>query len=294
MNAYISEFLYDIKTQKGFSDKTIITYQRQLNTFVNYYSDDITLDDITVSFCNQYVMILQKNKLSPKSVHLSVSALRSFWDFLYRHKRVHTNPWKLVELPKLTKKLPSILFSKKLIEVIEKLPQKTSLDIRNKLFIDIIFSTGIRVVELVNLNIQDIHLDLGEIRILGKGHKERIVVFSSYTKQLLELYLFKSRSELLKQAQDKALFLNENGSRVSVRLVQRVVKSLFNDFELSATPHKLRHSFASALLNGGADLRTIQELLGHSSISTTQIYTHVENDTLKRVIKDAHPREKSV
>ena len=219
-----------------------------------------------------------------------IASLRSFWKYLNIRSITDKNPWEFLNLPKQPRVLPDVLLSDEMEKFLGQINTATTSGFRNRTICELIYSAGIRVHELTKLNITDLRLDEQEILIKGKGDKERIVLFGKTSKEYLEMYLSSIRPKWI-YTDTEAVFLNTKGQRINPRSIQRFIKSEAErqGFSRKITPHTMRHSYATTLYNSGADLRTIQELLGHSSLSTTQIYTHINNEKLKKTYKRAHP-----
>ena len=237
---------------------------------INYLN--ITKDEIRT-----YLKYLDELKYSKTTISRILSTLRHFYQYLMIQKEVSVNMFKLIRNPKKDKKLPNFLQSDELQKIFDTINLETPLGIRNRLIVELLYASGLRVSELTNLTIDNINLSNKEIRVLGKGSKERIVFFGDYAKKYLELYLEESRPELLNKNKTNILLLNNNGEPISTRGVQMVIDNIVRDASLkhNISPHVLRHTFATDMLNNGADLKSVQELLGHSSISITEIYTEV-------------------
>jgi len=285
----IEEFLRYLRIDKGYSENTIKSYETDLMKFLDYNKDkdinNISNDDI-----REYVKWLKKNELNEKSISRNISCLKSFYKFLVIQKIISDNPSDSVIMPKIKKTLPSILTEEEVLKLLDvKLTDNFSY--RNKAMLELMYATGLRVSELVNLKLQDIDFSEDIIRTFGKGSKERIIPIGDYAVEYLKKYIEEYRPLMLKKATCEYLFLNNHGKKMTrqgfFKIIKKIAKENGIDKELS--PHTLRHSFASHLLKYGADLRTIQELLGHSDISTTQIYTHVTNEELKKNYEDFHP-----
>lgn len=278
-------FLAFLTRQKNYSSHTISNYKRDILAFLNFTSPNNTdpLSALTPRGCRHYLIALEKKTLKPRSIARAIAALRSFWTFLIATHIVDTNPWEFLTLPRLGQPFPQVLFNEDIEKKLNAIPN-TPQGIRNRAICEFLYSTGLRVSELVSLNIDHIDWEEREVWIMGKGKKERITLFGHSAKDALLRYLDQVRPiwDLTKQP---ALFINTRGQRLTPRSMQRIVKEMG-----FLTPHTLRHSFASSLLNGGADLKTIQELLGHSSLSTTQIYTHITTEKLQKSYTKAHPR----
>jgi site-specific recombinase XerD len=246
------------------------------------------LESLGVSDMKTYIYSLQKAGASKRSLARKLSSLRSWWKYWVRQGKVTQDLFKGIEAPKLDKNLPSFLEDREvdqLLAAFEKWPRHRARDIA---MIDLLFSTGLRVAELVSINVSDMNWDRAEIRVLGKREKERIVIMGAAAMASVKDYLSLERRALLKRPQERALFISEKGTRITTRSVQRVFEKLSKIIGKPVTPHVLRHSFATTMLNHGADLRSVQELLGHSSLQTTQLYTHVSLAKLKDIMRHLH------
>lgn len=282
---HLEAFLAFLTRQKHYSPHTISNYQRDIAGFLAFMAkaEETDFQALSARVCKQYIHSLDAKKLQPRSVGRAVAALRSFWVFLMATEVVDHTPWEFLNLPRLSQLLPKVLFHEDIETKLDAIPT-TLQGLRTKAICEFLYGTGLRVSELVSLNMDAMDLASQEIKVLGKGQKERIVLFGVPAQQALDHYLTKVRPHwALKQS--TALFINTRGERLTVRSVQRLVKSAG-----FLSPHTLRHSFASAMLNGGADLKSIQELLGHSNLSTTQIYTHITTEKLEKAYQKAHPR----
>ncbi len=279
---YILKFLDYLKYEKNYSFNTISSYEKDLKIY-NSYIKDVT--KASYSEVRNYLSFLHDREYTNKTIARNISCLKSFYKYLVRENIIKENPLKLISTPKVAKKLPNYMNYNEL-ETLLNIPTNDILGIRNRLILEMLYSTGIRVSELVNIKIMDIDTYNNCIKILGKGNKERIVFFGKTCKELLNKYLSIRTSDI------DYLFLNKNYGKLSDRgvrlIVENIVKKSFIKSNIS--PHTFRHTFATHLLNEGADLKIVQELLGHSDISTTGIYTHVSNEHLRKVYRDAHPR----
>ena len=282
----IKEFIKYLENEKRYSTNTIISCQRDLD---NYYSY-ITLKKINYITINkdqirEYLKYLDELKLSKNSISRTLSTLRHFYSYLITQNKIKINNFKLIKNPKKEKKLPNFLQPNEIQTIFESLSVETPLEIRNRLIIELLYATGLRVSELTSINLNDIDINDKEIKITGKGNKDRIVFFGEYALKYLKLYLEESRPILATKKSPNILFLNKNGGSLSSRSVENIVNKVVEEAALKhkISPHVLRHTFATDMLNNGADLKSVQELLGHSSLSTTQIYTHITNERLRSV-----------
>ena len=287
----ILEFINYLQIDKKYSENTIASYAADLKDYQNFMMNLLKKDiyHIERKDIKLYLKYLKDQKKSPKSISRRISCIRGFYKFLLFEKIIANNPMSTIELPKTKKALPKVLT----IEEVDKLLDITLKDAysyRNKAMLELMYATGLRVSELVNLKIHDIDFINETVRTMGKGNKERIIPIGEIAIHYLKLYLEIYRSQLLKKDYTDDLFLNNHGKCMTRQGFFKILKKLAKekDIKTSFSPHTLRHSFATHLLENGADLRSIQELLGHSSISTTGIYTHVSNEELKENYK-YHP-----
>ena len=272
---------------KGYSNLTIINYRKDLVQFLEFSKGKINVD---YPFIRTYLQYLHNKNYTNKSIARHISSLKSFYKYLTKNEIVKDNPCVLLTNPKVEKKLPNYINYNDL-EVLFTIPNKNDiLGLRNLLILELLYSTGIRVSELVNIKLSDIDFSNNRIFILGKGNKERYVLYGKICRDLLKEYLEKSRSKLNKSSE--YLLLNKFGNKITDRAIRMIIDDIVKKscLKLNISPHTLRHTFATHLLNEGADLKIVQELLGHENISTTGIYTHVSNEHLRKVYLDAHPR----
>ena len=285
MKASIDKFLSSLEVEKNYSNHTILNYRTDLEEFAVFLGDQ-PLTQVDYPVLRRFLAQLRTRNLKPRTVSRKLSALRSFFKYLQRHKMIIGNPAALLVTPKLDKPLPHFLTEEDTVKLLDA-PQDGKVNtLRDKAILETLYSTGIRVSELVGLD--EGHVDaIGNIvRVRGKGKKERLAPIGEKALEAIQNYLD------ARPQHSPALFLNKNGSRLS----DRGVRGIINKYILKASlqgkvsPHMFRHSFATHLLNRGADLRSVQELLGHANLSTTQIYTHLTTDKLKSVYDKAHPR----
>lgn len=277
------------------SEHTVIAYQTDLNQFIRFAAAEIgqepetlTVDLIDIFIVRSFLGVLSEHGLARKSMARKLAALRSFFKFLCHKEILQNNPVQRVASPKLGRKLPHFLYLDQ-IEGLLGAPDGTDLlGCRDKVILELLYGSGLRVSELVGLNRENLDLDSGLIRVLGKGSKERVVPVTHYAIAAIKSYLE------MRPDNNQALLLNYQGTRLSERSVRRILDKLVARISLEqhVHPHMLRHSFATHLLDGGADLRSVQELLGHKKLSSTQIYTHLTRERLKEVFSQAHPRAK--
>ena len=287
MKNYINEFLDYLINEKGYSNYTIKSYNEDLLAFYMYL-DENNITNIDYNLIRSYLNYLYNLKFSNKSIARHISTLRSYFKYLLKENYIKENPMKLISNPKIPQKLPKYLNYNELEEILEIPNQSTFLGLRNALILELLYSTGVRVSELVNIKLSDIDLLNKKIIILGKGNKERIVLFGNKAYELIVKYLNKRDTNC------EYLFVNNNKNTLTDRgvryIIDNIVKKSALKFKIS--PHTLRHTFATHLLNNGADLKSVQDLLGHESIATTGIYTHVSIEHLRKTYLDNHPRAK--
>ncbi len=291
---HIKDFIKYLKNEKRYPETTITSYQKDLDNYYGFIKlKKINYLNITKDEIRTYLKYLDELKYSKTTISRILSTLRHFYQYLMIQKEVSVNMFKLIRNPKKDKKLPNFLQSDELQKIFDSINLETPLGIRNRLIVELLYASGLRVSELTNLSIDNINLSNKEIRVLGKGSKERIVFFGEYAKKYLELYLEEARPELLNKTKTNILLLNNNGDPISTRGIQMIIDNIVRDASLkhNISPHVLRHTFATDLLNNGADLKSVQELLGHSSLSTTQIYTHITNERLRSVYLKTFPRQ---
>lgn len=301
MNKYIGIFMFFLKNEKNYSNDTIISYKNDLTQFFNYLKDYKLLKNTDIKYINhkimrKYIVYLKENKYSRRSISRKVSSTRSFFKFIHKEGIININPTLNLITPKINKKLPYFLYLQEVIKLIEAPSKKTLFGIRDRAILEILYGTGIRVRELVNLNIGNIDFTEKIIKVFGKGSKERILPLSNPSIRAIQEYLENrnlfNKNKFTKINDKDALFLNRFGGRLTERSIRRIIIKYMKIAGLNKklSPHVLRHSFATHLLGGGADLRSVQELLGHKSLSTTQIYTHITKERLKTIYKKSHPR----
>lgn len=287
----VNEYLDYLKYNKNYSDKTITNYKIDIDDYFSYLNKE-GLDYKTVEYEDLMGLFdhFDNLKLSSKSIRRHISSLKGFYKYLNSKAIAINNPFDYVNLPKKENKLPRYLSYEEMLEIFDNLEIKTNYDLRDRLILELMYATGVRVSELVNIKVSDISLANQSIIVFGKGKKERMVYFNNVCKNILERYL-KIYKEINIKKSDY-LILNQKGNKLTTQGISYILNKIITkiSFNKHITPHMLRHSFATHLLNNGCDLLTVQELLGHSSISTTGIYTHVTLDHIKNVYYNCHPR----
>lgn len=292
-----NEYNIYITMELGLSDNTCSNYSRDIEEYCNYITnirgkfmpDEITVDDI-----RSYLSSLKRRKNSSASMSRKLSSVKSFHKFLVNNRYCKQNVAKIISNPKQEKKLPVVLTIEEVDRLLNVFTKDDPLELRNKTMIELTYSCGLRVSELINLKLNDIHLKMNIIDVYGKGNKERIVPIGQQAISLLKEYLEKARPLLANTKSRDFLFLNRDGLPISRQMFFIIIRQKAKLAGISKTisPHKLRHSFATHLLERGLDLRLIQELLGHESISTTEIYTHINDARLKEIVIASHPHAK--
>ena len=287
---YIDKFLEYLKSVKKHSDNTIISYQddlKELASVLNNNIIDINEDDI-----KKYLNYLYDKSYNKNTISRKLSGVRSFYNYLYNHDIIKTNYFTDVHNPKKIRSLPHYLKTSEIDKVLDNTNEVTLYGERNKLIVELLYVTGLRVSELVNIKLKDIDKYNKSIKILGKGSKERIVYYEDNCSELLNKYLNNTRRELDK-SNSEYLLLNKFGNKLSTRMIRNILNDLTIGTSIEQIyPHMIRHTFATTMLNNGADLMTVKELLGHESINTTSIYTHVTNEQIRKVFDSCHPRAK--
>ena len=286
MDKYIDEFCNYLLIDKHYSSNTIESYKRDLNKLNKYLKKDI--NNITREDLRLYIK--QLDGKSTKSIARNISCIKSFYKFLMIEKIVKYNPADNISLPKIKKSLPKVL-SEEEVNLLLNIDLKDNYSYRNKAMLEVMYATGLRVSELINLKTYDIDINNALLRTIGKGSKERIIPLGNIAISALNKYINEYRHTLFKKEVNDYLFLNNHGKPMTRQGFFKIIKKLADEkgIKTELSPHTLRHSFASHLLKHGADLRSIQEMLGHSDISTTQIYTHVSDESLKETLKKFHP-----
>jgi len=304
VNDHLSDFFNYLSIEKGLSSNTTSAYRRDLQRFFHYLSiNQLTLPQVTAEGLIDYLSWLRGRentefKISESSIARNIISLRSYFAYLAKEHR-YANPTLNFQPPKIPKRLPKALTVAQIMNIL-KLSGEDVVSLRDQALLEVLYATGGRVSEIVNLNTGDIsnikseEAEITTIRVKGKGGKERVVPIGSFGLTAINHYLTRSRPNLLKASTQKALFLNQRGGRLTRQSAWKIVANRAARAGLSevVTPHSMRHSFATHLLDGGADIRVVQELLGHASVTTTQIYTLITIDRIRESYASAHPRSK--
>ena len=291
----INEYRQYLIVEKGLSKNTIIAYISDLKKFSIYLDDSFQInkiEELSKEHIRLYLKELGKTNTSA-SITRKLVSLRMFFNFLIKEKIIDVNIISDFDLPKINKKLPVILSTTEMQEILETIKINDHISCRNRCMLELMYASGLRVSELINLNVSSINLYMGYIKVIGKGDKERIVPIGEIAKTILDIYLNQYRDKFIKK-ESSLLFFNNHGNKLSREEFYIILKQVINKTSINKkiSPHTIRHSFATHLLENGADLRSIQELLGHSDISTTTIYTHISNQKIKNEYQQFHPRMK--
>jgi len=291
-----NQFVEYLQLEKNASPLTIKYYLNDIDSFQLFLQSEgiRTLEQIEFRLIRIYLTHLYDEQLSRRSVSRKISSLRSFFNFLQREGFISTNPFIHIQLPNTSEHIPSFLYEEELEQLFKVNNLKEPLGQRDQALLEVLYATGMRVSECIQLTIDNIDFSLGTIFVRGKGRKERYVMFGEFAKRALSLYLNEGRNKLLQKSniETNVVFLNARGRPLTARGVQYIIENIVKKTTLTVHvhPHKLRHTFATHLLNEGADLRIVQELLGHENLSSTQIYTHVTKDHLRQIYMNSHPR----
>ena len=291
---YITEFVSYLKIEKGLSNNSIIAYENDSNKLKNYCEDNnLSVKEVQYSHLKNFVAELFDLGLSARSQARIISGIKQFYAYLLLENLVANDPSELLEQPKIGRKLPEVMTIEEIDELINANNLEKPEGYRNRAMLEVLYSCGLRVSELVELKFSDLFYDEGFVRVIGKGNKERLVPLSKSVEREIQNYSEKTRSKLkIKKGHENFVFLNRRGSKLTRVMIFLIIKELALkiDLQKKVSPHTFRHSFATHLIEGGANLRAIQEMLGHESIITTEIYTHLDQRFLKDAILSFHPR----
>ena len=275
---YVSEYLNYLETQRGLSKNTILAYQSDLIAFFDYLGKDVILDELKRKDFSSYTKYLARNEINPSTITRKIASIKGFFRYLCFKRIIKINPSISITPPKLPKRLPKVLTINELEKILSE-----NLDLSDFAIVELLYSAGIRVSELTELELRNLDLAQNIIKVFGKGSKERLVPIGKRCSETLKKYLKKRELIALRYNSKPYLFLNSDGTKITRQKVYKLVHSLGDIVGKNISPHTIRHSFATHLLERGADLRVVQELLGHASIVTTQLYTHISKKTLREV-----------
>ena len=291
---YINKYLEYLKVVKKYSDKTIESYYDDLTLYNEFLGNNfINILDIDYDTVKEYMKYLYSLNISKSSISRKLSSIRGLYNYLVREDIVKDNYFNRINNPKKDKYLPKFLKDEEVNKIFEVCKYDTPINQRNSVIIELLYATGIRVSELVNIKISDIDINERTIKVLGKGSKERMVIFNNHTKKAIEIYLNDGYHEFNKLSSGY-LILNKDGNKLSERYIRNIINKLVTKagLDIKISPHTFRHTFATDMLEDGSDLMTVKELLGHESLNTTSIYTHFTNEQIRKVYEMAHPRAK--
>lgn len=294
MEGYVSAFINYLAIERGLAKNTLESYGRDLKQFQKYMNN-LNLEvvkDSNKNVIEQYLENLHSKGRAVSTISRNIAAIKAFYQYLVKENYLENDPSQSLDTPKVEKKLPKTLSIHEVEELLKQPDIKLSGGIRDKAMLELLYATGIRVSELIALNISDINLDMGYIKCYGKGSKDRIVPLGSIAVKAVHDYIIKGRMKVVRTYDEPALFINHHGGRLTRQGFWKIIKKYAQEAGITKdiTPHTLRHSFATHLLENGADLRSVQEMLGHADISTTQLYTQIIKNPLKEVYDKAHPR----
>ncbi len=294
MKDYLEEYLDALRVERNLSSMTCEAYKHDLNDYLKFIKSKKIKEifEITQMHIREYIRELNKKGFASSSTARRFSSIRSYHKFLIAEKIMDQNPTLILSTPKSSKKLPSVLNEIEISKIIDSIDASTQFGLRDKAIIEMLYSCGLRVTELCELDLSNLFLDDDLIRVYGKGMKERLLPIGKRAKLYLNKYLIRVRPIFDRQNKSSVVFLSRNGKPLTRSMINKILNkwSDFSGINKSISPHVLRHSFATHLLEGGADLRFVQALLGHSDITTTQIYTHLDKEHLREVYKTHHPR----
>lgn len=291
---YIDKYLEYLKVERKYSNKTILSYKDDLIEYNEFLGNNFTnILNIDMNIVNNYMKYLYDRKITKSSISRKLSSIRGLYNYLVREDIIKENHFNKIQNPKRELYLPKFLKDEELDKIFSVCNSNNPTEERDTLIIELLYATGVRVSELVNIKIKDINREEKLIKVLGKGNKERIVIYNNHTKKALDTYL-KDGYNYFNKKSSEYLILNKNGNKLSERYIREIINKKVSQasLDIKISPHTLRHTFATDILENGADLMTVKELLGHESLNTTSIYTHITNEQIKKTYNLAHPRAK--
>ena len=295
MEKEINNFIEYLKYQRNYSDFTCNNYKKDLNEYNSFIlNNKINYKNMDYNDAKEYVIYLNKKNDAKSTISRKLSSLRTFYKYLVLNNKVESNPFLLVSSPKKEKRIPKFINYNNMEEILNVPNIKTKEGQRERVILEVLYASGVRVSELVNIKLKDIDFSNKNILIFGKGSKERLVSFGDYALEYINLYLKEGRNLLLDGVKSDYLIVGKKSEKLTTRRVEQIIDDIIKrtSIKLNITPHMFRHTFATHLLDNGCDLLVVQELLGHSSLSSTEIYTHVSNEHLREVYLKCHPRNK--
>ena len=291
---YIDKYLEYLKVERKYSNKTILSYKDDLIEYNEFLGNNFTnILNIDMNIVNNYMKYLYDRKITKSSISRKLSSIRGLYNYLVREDIIKENHFNKIQNPKRELYLPKFLKDEELDKIFSVCNSNNPTEERDTLIIELLYATGVRVSELVNIKIKDINREEKLIKVLGKGNKERMVIYNNHTKKALDTYL-KDGYNYFNKKSSEYLILNKNGNKLSERYIREIINKKVSQasLDIKISPHTLRHTFATDILENGADLMTVKELLGHESLNTTSIYTHIINEQIKKTYNLAHPRAK--
>lgn len=295
MGKEINNFIEYLKYQRNYSDFTCNNYKKDLNEYNSFIlSNKINYKNMDYNEAKEYVIYLNKKNDAKSTISRKLSSLRTFYKYLVLNNKAESNPFLLVSSPKKEKRIPKFINYNNMEEILNVPNIKTKEGQRERVILEVLYASGVRVSELVNIKLKDIDFSNKNILIFGKGSKERLVSFGDYALEYINLYLKEGRNLLLDGVKSDYLIVGKKSEKLTTRRVEQIIDDIIKrtSIKLNITPHMFRHTFATHLLDNGCDLLVVQELLGHASLSSTEIYTHVSNEHLREVYLKCHPRNK--
>jgi integrase/recombinase XerD len=290
----LKSFLDFLSVERGLSKNTVVSYQRDLKSYLGFLKLQKidNFNNTTRTVIISYLLLLQRKGKASSSISRACAAIKSFYRFLALERKIQSDPTLNIESPKLEHRLPRVLTVEEVETLLNQPNTSKSIGLRDKAMMELLYASGMRVSELLSIDVEDINLDLGFLKCVGKGSKERILPVGSIAIKFIRKYFNEARNELIKTNDIDILFVNNRGGKLTRQGFWKILNKYSRTAGINKhiTPHTLRHSFATHLLENGADLRTVQEMLGHADISTTQIYTHLTKSRIKEVYDKAHPR----